>query len=217
MENLDITAVIRMALILGHLLAFAVAAAAVAFGDFALFARRRVDTVLLSKAANAATTALTALWISGLAVIWLDTRFDLTVLASKPKLLAKLTIVTVLTLNGIALHRLVFPRVGQPQHDPQRAAILPVVLGAISATTWPFAAFLGVAKALAPVLGYSGFMVLYALALSAGVAIGLKFVRPRLAAQIPPRGRAVRRRDARDLDPQAGPYRLGGPELRQSL
>ena len=53
MENLDLTAVARMGLILAHLLAFAAAFAAVAFGDFAIFRRRRVDTELLTKAANA--------------------------------------------------------------------------------------------------------------------------------------------------------------------
>ena len=36
MENLDLTAVARMGLILAHLLAFAAAFAAVAFGDFML-------------------------------------------------------------------------------------------------------------------------------------------------------------------------------------
>ena len=52
MENLDLTAVARMGLILAHLLAFAAAFAAVAFGDFAIFRRRRVDTELLTKAAH---------------------------------------------------------------------------------------------------------------------------------------------------------------------
>ena len=162
MENLDLIAVTRMGLILAHLLAFAAAFAAVAFGDFAIFRRRRVDTELLAKAANGVTLALTALWITGFAVILLDTRLDLAVLWSKPKLLAKLSIVGLLTLNGIALHRWVFPMFSQPQDDPHRAAFLPAVLGAVSATTWTFAAFVGVGKAVAPALGYSGFMSLYA-------------------------------------------------------
>ena len=102
MENLDLTAVTRMGLILAHLLAFAAAFAAVAFGDFAIFRRRRVDTELLTKAANSVTLALTALWITGFAVILLDTRLDLALLWGKPKLLAKLTIAGLLTINGIA-------------------------------------------------------------------------------------------------------------------
>ena len=58
MENLDLTAVTRMGLILAHLLAFAAAFAAVAFGDFAIFYRRRVNIELLTKAANGVTLAL---------------------------------------------------------------------------------------------------------------------------------------------------------------
>lgn len=186
MENLDLTAVTRMGLILAHLLAFAAAFAAVAFGDFAIFRRRRVDTELLTKAANSVTLALTALWITGFAVILLDTRLDLAVLWSKPKLLAKLSIVGLLTLNGIALHRWAFPLFSQPQDDPHRAAFLPAVLGAVSATTWTFAAFVGVGKAVAPALGYSGFMALYAASVAVGVWVSLTYVRPRLAAQMLP-------------------------------
>lgn len=129
MDNLDLTAVARMGLILAHLLAFAAAFAAVAFGDFAIFYRRRVNIELLTKAANGVTLALIALWITGLAVILLDTRLDLALLWGKPKLLAKLSIAGLLTLNGIALHRWAFPLFSQPQHDPHRAAFLPAVLG----------------------------------------------------------------------------------------
>ena len=71
MENLDLTAVARMGLILAHLLAFAAAFAAVAFGDFAIFYRRRVNIELLTKAANGVTLALIALWITGLAAMLL--------------------------------------------------------------------------------------------------------------------------------------------------
>jgi hypothetical protein len=84
MENLDLTAVARMGLILAHLLAFAAAFAAVAFGDFAIFRRRRVDIELLTKAANGVTLALIALWITGFAVILLDTRLDLALLWASP-------------------------------------------------------------------------------------------------------------------------------------
>jgi hypothetical protein len=184
MENLDLTALVRMGLILAHLLAFAAAFAAVAFGDFAIFRRRRVDTELLGKAAKGVMVALTALWVTGLAVIWLDTRFDLGILWARPKLLAKFSIAGLLTLNGMALHRWAFPRFSQPQDDPQRAAVLPAVLGAISATTWAFAAFVGVGKAVTPVLGYSGFMALYAASVVMGIAVSLTYIRPRLVSVI---------------------------------
>ena len=122
MDALDSTAVARMGLILGHLLAFALAAVGIALGDLALFRKRQVDADMLGHAKQVVKWALYALWATGLAVIWLDTRFDLAVLASKPKLLAKLTVAVALSANGWLLHRVVFQRFTVAQDDPERAA-----------------------------------------------------------------------------------------------
>ena len=186
MDPIDPVAVLRMVLILTHLLAFAVAAAGTAFGDFAIFARQRVDTELLHQATQAVAGALALLWLSGLAVIGLDTGFAFDALAQRPKLLAKLTVVAVLTLNGAVLHLQVFDRLGQPQANPLCAAWLPSVLGAVSAASWLFAAFVGVAKAVTPLLGYGGFMALYGLTLAVAVSVALAVVRPRLASRLAP-------------------------------
>ena len=184
MENLDLTAVARMGLILAHLLAFAAAFAAVAFGDFAIFYRRRVNIELLTKAANGVTLALIALWITGLAVILLDTRLDLALLWGKPKLLAKLTVAVALSANGWLLHRVVFGRFTLPQDDPERAAVLPAIAGAISAASWVFAAFIGVGKPVAPLLGFGGFIALYLAVVSLAIFVSLTFIRPILAARM---------------------------------
>lgn len=186
MDPIDPVAVLRMVLILTHLLAFAVAAAGTAFGDFAIFARPRVDTDLLHQATQAVAGALALLWLSGLAIIGLDTGFAFEALAQRPKLLAKLTVVAVLTLNGAALHLHVFDRLGQPQANPWSAAWLPSVLGAVSAASWLFAAFVGVARAVTPLLGYGGFMLLYGLTLAVAVTVALAVVRPRLASRLAP-------------------------------
>jgi hypothetical protein len=183
MDKLNITEVIRMALIYVHLLGFAGAAAFVAQGDYALLGRSRIDMALLRRSASFVSVALAVLWVSGLAVIWLDTQFDLAVLQSKPKLLAKLSIVSILTVNGVALHTLAFPRLENAYRDPQRAVVLPCVLGGISAATWMYAAFVGVSKAVAPTLGYIGFMGLYGVAVALGVGMALLVIRKRLAAQ----------------------------------
>lgn len=45
MDNFNVSEVTRMSLILAHLLAFAAAFAAVTLGDFAIFSRRRINTV----------------------------------------------------------------------------------------------------------------------------------------------------------------------------
>ena len=185
MEHIDWNAVLRMSLVYMHLISMCLAAAAVAFGDFAIFSKPgRINAFMLEKSARYVSTTLVALWISGLLITWVDTRFDLALLAAKPKLLAKLCVVMVLTANGWALHRLVFPRLNQPQRNPLQAATLPAILGAVSGTTWMFAAFVGVGKPLAPVLGYTGFMGLYGLALALGIGFALTFVRPRLAEQM---------------------------------
>jgi hypothetical protein len=189
MKNLDLTSIARMALILGHLLAFAVAAAASAMTDYAIFARARVYISLLRKAATSVTLALAVLWIPGFSIIWLDTKFDLNTISHAPKLLAKLTIVSLLTLSAIALHRLAFLRFEKTQDNPGQAACLPAVLSAVSSTTWPFADFLGIAKAVAPLLGYFGFMALYLISLSCAISIALLTIQPRLA-------RRMGRRDA---------------------
>ena len=82
--NFDPIAVTRMALIYIHVLALAVAAVAVGFGDYAIFARERVNMRMLEQAARFATLALGLLWVSGLAVIVLDIGLDLTCWPASP-------------------------------------------------------------------------------------------------------------------------------------
>ena len=175
---------IQRILILGHLLAFALAAVGIALGDLALFRKRHVDGEMLGHAQQVVKWALYALWATGLAVIWLDTRFDLAVLATKPKLLAKLSVAVALSANGWLLHRVVFHRFTVGQDDPERAATLPAIAGAISASSWLFAAFVGVGKAVAPALGFTGFVVLYLAVVSLAIGVSLAFIRPILAARM---------------------------------
>lgn len=171
MWGLDLPSAARAILIYAHLLAFAAAVAAIAFGDFAIFAWQRVNATLLKRSARIVSLALAALWVTGLGIIWLDTQFDLDAIAGKPKLLTKLAVVSILSTNGFLLHRLAFPRITQSRDDAARAAVLPAVLGGVSAASWGYAAFLGVARPFAP-LGFSGLMGIYfaLLAVAVGVA-----------------------------------------------
>lgn len=181
---IDLAAIARMTLILVHILAVAAAGAGIAFGDYAIFSQHRIDTRLLYKAGQAVTAALLMLWMTGLVIIWMDTHFEWAVLVTKPKLLAKLTVVTMLSINGVALHCIVFKRLSTAQNDALVAAKLPSVLGAISVVTWLYAAFVGLAKPVAPLLGYVGFMGLYFVVLIIGVVAALILMRPRLAQRI---------------------------------
>lgn len=184
MELLDTSALLRMLALYTHVLACFAAAASVLLGDVAIFMPKRVDRVLLRKASRLVGLALGALWISGLLLIGIDTGFDPVVIADKPKLLAKLSVVLLLSLNGWALHRWAFPLLASPQEEPHKAAGLPALLGGISSASWLFAAFLGVAKPLAIVLHYPGFMALYGASLLLAVGVALSLGRQRLARQL---------------------------------
>lgn len=184
LQLVDFPALSRMALLFLHLLAMIAAGAGIAFGDYALFARRRMDTVLLQQAGHVVTLALLMLWATGLAVIWLDTGFHWEQLAATPKLLAKLTVVGLLSLNGIALHGVVFGRLCRHEGQRHTSLLMPATLGAISLVSWLYAAFVGLAGPAAALLGYAGFMLLYSAALLAGVVTSLCLVPPRLADRL---------------------------------
>lgn len=180
--------VLRMFLVLAHLAALMAAAVAVAFGDYALLGRRRIDAPLLHRASVGVAWALVALWLSGLAIIGVDTGFELMAVAGKPKVLAKLTVVLLLTANGVYLHRTVLPSLmAPPTSRPSRLARVAAQAaraGAVSAAAWTFAVFLGVARPLAPILGYTGFMALFGLVLLAALLLAWRWMTPKLAHRL---------------------------------
>lgn len=177
---------VRMFLVLGHLTALMAAAIAVAFGDYALLGRSRVQTDLMHRSSQAVAWALAGLWLTGLGIIYVDTQFALVSLMAKPKLLAKLTVVLVLTANGFLLHARVLPALSR-LYEPLRAqsvARLAAVAGGVSAAGWVFGLFLGVAKPLAPILQYKGFIALYVLVVTGALLVARKVVAPQLADRL---------------------------------
>lgn len=182
----DLTAILRMLLVFGHLLALLVAGAGIAFGDYAIFARPRIDADLLHAASRLVSGALLGLWATGLAIIGLDTGFALVGVTEQPKLLAKLTVVVVLSVNGLALHRFAFRRLVDANGADARILWLAPVMGAISIVTWLYAMFVGLARPAAPYLGYDGFVRLYVVILLTGIVAALLLVRPRLRARLSP-------------------------------
>jgi hypothetical protein len=179
--------VARMFLVFGHLLALVAAAAAVAFGDYALLGQRRINVKMLHQSSRVVAWALLALYLTGGGIIWVDTHFDLAVLMAKPKILAKLSVVALLTLNGALLHARVLPLLSKTyprRRDASRVASLATQAGAISAACWGFALFLGVAKPLTPILGYAGFMALFAAAIVGALVVAWKVVFPQLTQRV---------------------------------
>lgn len=189
--------VIRMFLVFAHLLALVAAGAAVAFGDYALLGQKRIDVHLLHKSSHVVAFALLALYVTGAGIIWVDTHFDWAVLMAKPKILAKLSVVLMLTLNGVLLHVRVLPllsKVYARSREASRVASLATKAGAVSAASWGFALFLGVAKPLTPILGYAGFMALFATAVLGALIVASRLVFPQLRERIASPDAAASRR-----------------------
>lgn len=170
----------RMILVMAHVLCLVLAAIGIALADLSLFRARRVDRRLLHTASQAVMWALLALWLSGLGIIWIDTRFDPETLWASPKLQAKLCVTTLLSINGVVLHKQFFSGIGHSHTHPVAAANLTTMLAAISGASWLYAAFLGLARALTPILGLPHFMGLYVLVLGASGLFVFRFMRPRI-------------------------------------
>lgn len=171
---------VRSVLIFLHLACLIAAGISIAFGDYAILRHRPVNRDLMVKSSHAVAWSLLALWVTGLSVIALDMSTVALSLAKAPKLQAKLTVVTLLTLNGFLLHRYTLHALGEAKQPTESDLRLAAILGAVSAASWGYAVFLGVAKAWTPLLGYSGFMTLYALGLMGGIVVSLRWVRPLL-------------------------------------
>jgi len=187
LASLDFHAVTRMLLIFSHMICLAIAGGFILLGDYAIFGQKnKINTELLQKSAKSTLLVLVGLWITGSSIIWLDTQFDPAVLMTKDKLLAKLTVAIALSANGWLLHTLAFPSLTRNSHarDALSAATLPAVLGAVSLSSWIYAAFVGEAKAVADFLGYQGFMQLYLAFVVSAIAVSLVTIRPRLAQQM---------------------------------
>ena len=177
-------AIVRLLLLFAHVMAFAVAFGCVLREDAKLLSPRPIEAESLRSAARLVRFALIVLWASGAALLVLDTGGALSQIAGNPKMLAKLTVVCVLTANGVALHRLAFPALfGESRHGRSAAAIASA-LGAISAASWLSATLLGIARTYAKEFEYADFMFGYAGMLAIALAFALLVVRPRVVRKL---------------------------------
>ncbi len=177
---MELAIVLRTFVLYVHLLAVCAALGAILIQDFALLLPRRLDVGQLRGTMSIVTAALVVLWLTGLGLIWMDTQGAFAVLLEKPKLMAKLCVVVILTLNGVLLHKLAVPCLVVPSHPSQGKAGLCAALGAVSTVSWLFALFLGIAKPVEAYLGVSGFLVLYGALLLAGLLFAVALIRVRV-------------------------------------
>jgi hypothetical protein len=165
---------LQQAVLFAHVIAFALTVSMVLREDWHLIKHRRVDTRRMAQAARAAMLGLSVLWTTGIALVILGAATSTGPWVLGAKLLAKLIVVGVLTINGVALHAWVFPW----WSDAQRITSLPRLwlaapLGAISGASWLCASFIGVARHLSPWMSLADFMALYGVVIGSSVAMSL--------------------------------------------
>jgi len=177
---MEISVLARQALLYGHIIAFALALATILKEDVRFLRAKPIDSASVLASARSVKWLLLALWATGLPMIIMDVGTDVFLLIEKPKLLAKLIVVIVLTLNGILLHLIAFPMITSKPKNPAEAATLAAMLGAVSMASWLYAFFLGAARYVAPYFSIYEFAFLYLLMLAVAVLFAMLVVRGRL-------------------------------------
>lgn len=168
-----------------HLIAFAISLALVAKGDLAILrGDHRTSSHTLHNDAKWIVYLLCILWVTGIGLIALGPGLHPEAIFSNGKLPAKITVVTILTVNGFLLHTYAFPQFSQ-RHTNMSSGTLAfcLILGAISSVSWVAASLIGASRIIAPFLNYANFMSLYALAISVGLFVALVLVRPVIQRQ----------------------------------
>lgn len=160
---------IKTLIVYAHLLAACVAIGILLIQDLALAKSKGspLSTTAikdLTKSAEIMFVALVLLWLSGLTLVLLGYLENPQQYLMNEKLWAKFTVVSVLTLNGIALHYFSFPRVTSRRGLlglPTFEQILVVLTGALSSVSWLFACYLGIARPWNYTVDFSFVMFIY--------------------------------------------------------
>lgn len=186
---------LKTLIVYAHLLSACVAVGILLMQDLAL-AKTRGNALSasairdLTRSAEIMFIALVLLWISGLSLVLLGYLENPQQYLMNEKLWAKFTVVSVLTLNGIALHYFSFPRVTSRRGLlglPTFEQILVVLTGALSSVSWLFACYLGIARNWNYTADYSFVMFIYSgLLVSAFIVAGEVLRAMRKAEPEPP-------------------------------
>ena len=152
-----------------HLIAACIAVGVIFMQDLSLMKTRGSPLSAqaiaeLQQAATIISSSLTALWISGLAIVLIGYIDNPQQYLMNQKLWAKFAVVVVLTLNGVALHRFSFPRVVSTRGILSLGVIektLVVFTGTVSTVSWLFACYLGIARSWNHTVDFSFVMSVY--------------------------------------------------------
>jgi hypothetical protein len=139
---------------------------------------QQTDADLVALISKLVTWALVLLWVSGIGFLiqyWSDTPE----LLPNPKVYAKVSIVGLLTLNGIVLHARVLPivyrNVGRPLFErlQSKEQFLMLACGTISMISWYTPFFLGIAREMNFVVPASWILAAYAGLVVAAISTAL--------------------------------------------
>ena len=176
---MDLWLLLNQGVLFAHVIAFAITVSAVLREDLRWLLNHRIDAARLQSTMRTVSAGLVVLWATGLALWAFAAAASPVPWALTAKLCAKLVVVSLLTINGWALHRWVFPTLKADGLTDPLARPLPAVLGAFSSASWVFASFVGVARPLSGVLSFADFMGLYALSLGLAFMLALLASRAR--------------------------------------
>ncbi|MFT3957016.1 MAG: hypothetical protein QM722_22350 [Piscinibacter sp.] len=168
----------RLGIVYVHLIACCVAIGLVLTSDLAMVRQLfngdlddKLDDAHLTTLKNTVAVALGVLWLSGLAVVLLDSAAKGWQYFANPKLQAKIAIVVLLTINGIVLHHRVLPwirKAGSLLRLSYGQSLLATLTGAVSGVSWFYAAMLGVGRPLSWKYSLAELMFAYPLLILAG-------------------------------------------------
>jgi len=174
----------RTFLVLIHLVLFALALATVLRADWQFLRNQPPSRRRLQRVGRQMRWWFIGLLATGAALVWIDTGFSPDRMLASPKLLAKLSVVAVMALNGALLHLWGLAALQRPSGQAHRTATWLALMGAVSTTSWVMATLVGIGRPLVPVLGYTGFMALYGTGLLAAAAVALAWMRPLLVRRL---------------------------------
>lgn len=148
----------RLGIVYAHLIACCVAIGMVLTSDFAMIKElfkggnsHLQDRDHMQSLQKSVSAALAVLWLSGVAIIWVDINASGLSYLLNPKLQAKIAIVMLLTFNGRLLHGLVLPalqKAGSLLKLDFSMRMFALFAGALSGVSWFYAAMLGVGRPL---------------------------------------------------------------------
>lgn len=173
----DFNPFIHQTLVFVHLYAFAFAIVMIVSEDVKILISKKIVVTELHSLASKVTHMLIILWLTGIGLLAMKPGLNIEMILANSKLAAKITVVSVLTINGLLLHLLVFPNFST-RKKAKRIVALACVLTAISTTSWIYASLVGAARVIAPLMSYEHYMTVYLTALAFSLFISLTIVYP---------------------------------------